>query len=113
MADLLQAQADAKPTSTISDMEALERMSVIQEPSTTTLAPYSVQPALNGVVDNSAVLQRLTEMETMIQGGFDKIAAKLANTMIKAAEPAVTHAGGRRLSAKRRKSKRKYRTRSK
>ena len=94
MADLLQAQADAQPTPTISDMEALEQLSVIPAPSTTTLGPYSVQPALQGVVDNSAVLQRLTELETMIQSGFDKITGKLANTMITAAVPTAVPAAG-------------------
>ena len=109
MADLLQAQADAQPTPTISDMEALEQLSVIPAPSTTTLGPYSVQPALQGVVDNSAVLQRLTELETMIQGGFDKITAKLANTMITASTKQM---GGKRRKTRHRKSS-KRNTRSK
>jgi len=110
MAALLQAQADAQPTSTLSDIDALQQMGVVQTPPTTTVAPYSVQPPLAGVVDNSAVLQRLTELETLVKTGFSEITGKLANTMISvSAIPAPTR-GGRRT---RRRQKRKSKMRSK
>jgi hypothetical protein len=98
MAALLQAQADAQPTTTISDIDSLQQLGVIQVPSTTT-NPYSVQPALKGATSSDAVLQRLTEIETMIKNGFDKIASKLANTMIMAKSQG---GGKRRRSTKKR-----------
>ena len=104
---LLDAQADAQPTSTVSDIENLEALGVIQIPSTTTANPYLSQPPLQGVVDNSAVLQRLTELEEKIKEGFDSVSSKLANTMITVASaPPSTQRGGRtRRSKKTRRSR--------
>ena len=122
MAALLQAQADAQPTSTRSDLDTLQQMGVVQVPSTTTVGPYSVQPPLASVVDNSAVLQRLTELEALVQGGFDKITSRLADTGVISVSAIQTppiliptapplQKGGRRRRTRR--SKRKLRARSK
>ena len=120
MAALLQAQADAQPTPTLSDLDTLQQMRVIQIPSTTTMGSYSIQPPLTGVVDNSAVLQRLAELESLVKTGFNEITSKLANTVISvSATPAPILAsahvpikgGGRRHKTKR--SKRKLKMRSK
>jgi len=121
MAALLQAQTDAQPT-TPSNTEALQQMGAIQPPViTTTTNPYATQPPLTGAVDNSAILQRLAELETLVKNGFDKIAGKLSNTVISVsaiptlvptAVPAtLTQMGGKRRKTRR--SKRKQGARSK
>jgi len=72
-------------------MDAFLRMGDSQ---TTTIAePMQEisQPPLEGVADNSAVLQRLSELESVVKSGFDRITSKLANTVIStpASIPAV------------------------
>jgi hypothetical protein len=81
---------------------------------TTTAATESSfsQPPLQGVADNSAVLQRITELETLVKSGFDRINSKLANTVISVsatpmAAPVSAQRGGRK------KTRRSRRTRSK
>jgi len=89
-------------------MNALFGMSDSKNTTTAATGLSFPQPPLQGVADNSAVLQRITELEALVKSGFDRINSKLANTVISvSATPVSAQRGGRK------KTRRSRRTRSK
>ena len=99
MAALLQTQLDAEPTVTSDDFHDIINPVV---PTITNAVFPTLQPALDVSQGNTqqAILQRLSELETMIKDGFGNIMSKLSNTVVSAA-----HAGGKRRTKKNRRSK--------
>jgi len=104
MSLLGEQQQAAQSMQSISDTGALEQLGIVTPGTKPAENPYLAQPSLKmESSNNSVVLQRLNEIESLIKGGFDQITKKLSNTVVSAG-----HRGGARRRTKRARSK-KYR----